>query len=130
MNNHKVVEEVVNKIKSWIDKQIYEFEPDKNHPISHDKKTYKIFNSSGSVFSIDHDLRILDVTSDMNPSDIMMMLYLDNNLPSGITYHLSYHGIPKGTFQYDSEAGMVHYTPIDPVEYVHLEFTIPTSGND
>lgn len=126
MNNHKVVEEVVNKIKSLINNQTYKFEPhETEHRLSN--HTYTI---GKDLFSIDHDLRILNVTSDTDLSWIMMILNLDNNLPAGITYHLSYHGIPKGTFKYDSSTGIVHYTPLDPVEYVELKFTIPTSGND
>lgn len=126
MNNHKVVEEVVNKIKSLINNQTYKFEP---HETEHRLRnhTYAI---GKDLFSIDHDLRILNVTSDIDLSWIMIILNLDSNLPAGITYHLSYHGIPKGTFKYDSSTGIVHYTPLDPMEYVELKFTIPTSGND
>lgn len=126
MNNHKVVEEVVNKIKSLITNQTYKFEP---HECKHElcNHTYSI---GKDLFSINHDLRILNVTSDIDLIQIMSILYLDGNLPSGITYHLSYHGIPKGTFKYDSSTGIVHYSPLDPVEYVQLKFTIPTAGDD
>lgn len=126
MNNHKVVEEVVNKIKSLINNQTYKFEPHEIEPRLRNH-TYAI---GKDLFSIDHDLRILNVTSDIDLSWIMMILNLDSNLPADITYHLSYHGIPKGTFKYDSSTGIVHYTPLDPVEYVELKFTIPTSGDD
>lgn len=126
MSNHKIVEEVVNKIKSLITNQTYKFEP---HECKHElhNHTYSI---GKDLFSIDHDLLILNVTSDIDLIQVMLTLYLDGNLPSGITYHLSYHGIPKGTFKYDSNTGIVHYTPLDPLEYVELKFTIPTSDND
>lgn len=126
MNNHKVVEEAVNKIKSLITNQTYKFEP---HEPEHRLRNHT-YTIGKDLFSIDHDLRILNVTSDIDLIEIMSTLYLDGNLPSGITYYLSYHGIPKGTFNYDSSTGIVHYTPLDPVEYVQLKFTIPTLDND
>lgn len=126
MNNHKIVEEVVNKIKSLITNQTYKFE---SHECKHELRNHT-YSIGKDLFSIDHDLRILNVTSDIDLIQVMLTLYLDGNLPSGITYHLSYHGIPKGTFKYDSSTGIVHYTPLDPVEYVELKFTITTSGND
>ena len=126
MSNHKVVEEVINKIKFLITNQTYKFE---SHECKHELRNHT-YSIGKDLFSIDHDLRILNVTSDIDLIQVMLTLYLDGNLPSGITYHLSYHGIPKGTFRYDSSTGIVHYTPLDPVEYVQLEFTIPTSGND
>lgn len=126
MSNHKVVEEVINKIKSLITNQTYKFE---SHECKHELRNHT-YSIGKDLFSIDHDLRILNVTSDIDLIWIMSTLYLDGNLPSGITYHLSYHGIPKGTFKYDSSTGIVHYSPLDPVEYAQLKFTIPTSGND